>query len=149
MMKSLRKRHLQVWTAWALLLPAGIVWAWLVVPCQQPVKLLQSPVADLLPVITQTKEHDEYTVNIRSDRSHTKWQLEWKNKTALIYPSAVIYKLATATGDIAKGELIGRIESRGDYIFSLEKEPGANTTLNLVLYDFIHGKIIDTLNFQP
>ena len=147
-MKPLRKRHLQVWTAWAILLPVGIVLGWLAVPYQQPVKLLQSSAADLLPVIMQTKEHNDYTVSIRSDHKHTAWQLEWKNKTALTYPSAVIYKAGEPGNDPGKAELIGRIEARGDYVFELKPGLAQSSRLKLVLYDFIHEAVIDTIIFK-
>ena len=65
MMKPLRKRHLQIWMAWAILLPVGIVVAWLSVPEQKPVKLLQSHTVEVLPVIKNTKDLDNYTINIR------------------------------------------------------------------------------------
>ncbi|MBL7737914.1 MAG: hypothetical protein JNK14_01760 [Chitinophagaceae bacterium] len=148
MMRSLRKRHLQIWSAWALLLPAGITLAWLAIPYQQPVKLLQTPAQELLPAIIQTKEHDDYTLNIRSDHSHTVWQLEWKNKTTLNYPSAVIYKTTVHNNDPEKAELVGRIEARGDYIFELSPVPHNQAGLKFILYDFIHEAVIDTFIFK-
>ena len=146
MIKPLRKRHLQIWTAWAVLLPAGILLAWFSIPQQQPVKLLQSPSMELLPGIVQTKDQPGYTVGIRSNTEHTSWQLEWKNKMALQFPSAVIYKVDDFTADPAKGELIGRIEARGDYVFGLNR--GEQTALRFLLYDFIHHKTIDTISFE-
>jgi hypothetical protein len=43
MIKSLRKRHLQIWILWAVLLPAGIIVAWMAVPKKATQKLLQPP----------------------------------------------------------------------------------------------------------
>ncbi len=43
MIRSLRKRHLQIWILWALLLPAGIIIAWMSVPKKATQELLQSP----------------------------------------------------------------------------------------------------------
>jgi hypothetical protein len=157
MMKPLRKRHLQVWTALAVLIPVGIVFAWLAIPNSEPVKLLQSPTADLLPVIKKTSDKKDYTVNLRTNKESTEWQLEWKNKMALTVPSAVIYK---ASPNPSKGgalesfrseyaTLIGRIEARGDYIFPLQQDSTGYSQLHLVLYDFIHQQIIDSINFHP
>jgi hypothetical protein len=43
MVKSLRKRHLQIWILFAILLPAGIVIAWMAVPGKVTQELLQPP----------------------------------------------------------------------------------------------------------
>jgi hypothetical protein len=43
MIKSLRKRHLQIWILWALLLPAAIIIAWMSVPMKVTQELLQPP----------------------------------------------------------------------------------------------------------
>jgi hypothetical protein len=155
MMKPLRKRHLQLWIAWAVLIPVGIVFAWLAIPNTEPVKLFQQSTADLLPVLKKTRDKKDYTVNLRSNQDNTLWQLEWKNKTALTVPSAVIYK---ASPSPSKGgalesfrpgsaELIGRIEARGDYVFPLPQDSNGYNQLHLILYDFIHQQKIDSINF--
>jgi hypothetical protein len=157
MMKPLRKRHLQVWIAWAVLLPVGITFSWLAIPNSTPVKLLQSQPAALLPVVKKTDDKKNYTVNLRTNDENTQWQLEWKNKTALTVPSAVIYK---ASPNPSKGgafesfkpeeaELIGRIEARGDYVFSIKMDSTEYSRLNLILYDFIHQQTIDSINLLP
>ena len=154
-MKSLRKRHLQVWIAWAVLMPVGIVFAWLAIPNSQPVKLLQSPAIGLLPVIKSTSDKKDYTINLRTNNENTQWQLEWKNKRPLTVPSAVVYN---ASSNPSKGgalesfkpedaELIGRIEARGDYVFQLKYDSAEYKELKLVLYDFIHQKTIEYINF--
>lgn len=165
MMKPLRKRHLQVWITWAVLMPAGIVFAWLAIPNTEPVKLLQLQNTDLLPIIKKTTDKKDYTIYLRSNQQNTEWQLEWKNKTALIVPSAVIYKASPnlppfGRGGLSKGgalesfrpasaELIGRIEARGDYVFPLKKDLSGDKKLRFILYDFIHQQVIDSINFQP
>jgi hypothetical protein len=153
MMKPLRKRHLQIWTVSAFLLPAGIILAWLAIPNYQPVKLLQSAALPLLPVIKHTKNVDEYTVNIRTSNDHSVWQLEWKNNLPLVVPSAVIYRtnhvMPGTPFNPGSAELLGRIESNSTYIFALPENPSVDQSLHFVLYDFIHEKTIDTINFQP
>jgi hypothetical protein len=149
MTRSLRKKHLQAWSVILILLPAGIIFSWLAIPNQQPVKLLQSPVAKQLPVIDKTKDLVNYKVNIRTNKERTEWQLEWKNKTVLTVPSAVIYQLNDTSDAIANARLIGRIETSRSYIFPL---PGYKTVSNgsrFILYDFIHQQIIEQINFQP
>lgn len=154
MIKALRKRHRQIWLAWAILIPAGIVFAWLAIPNQPAVRLLKENSPLHLPEVVYSTDRADYLVSIRSDKTNKTWQLEWKNKTALTVPSAVIYRIQTAgTGssgemfDPIKAELLGRIEARGDYIFPIQIDSTGRSPLHLVLYDFIHEKIIDTINF--
>ncbi len=149
MIKSLRKRHRQVWLVLGVLLPAGIILSWLVIPNQAPVKLLTAHEEELLPVIKGSKDMNDYQVTVRSNTENTRWQLEWINKKILAVPSAVIYKVNDTTDDITKNELIGRIEARGSYIFPLNKGNEERRPLKFVLYDFIHQQIIDSINLQP
>lgn len=157
MIKALRKRHRQVWMAWAILLPAGIVFAWLAIPNRSPVKLLQTASTELLPEIIRSKDAKDYFINLRSNKENTIWQLEWKNKTVLMVPSAVIYKasLRPSSGGTLdsfnpeKSELVGRIEARGDYVFPLKFDSTGTNTMKFILYDFIHEKIIDSINLLP
>ncbi len=148
MIKPLRKRHLQIWTAIAMLLPIAIIFSWLVIPNPVPVKMLSASSIELLPVIQAKKETNQYCINIRSNADKTNWQLEWKNKLALTVPSADIYQTEDGSTDITKAQLIGRIEARGDYVFPLKSDSIQNNELNLVLYDFIHQTVIDLINFK-
>lgn len=143
MIKPLRRNHRYIWMLWALLLPPGIIFAWLVVPDDSPVKLLQNAQAGLLPVIVQSKKGGAYTINIRSNAGKSQWQLEWINHKALSVPSAVIYK--GVNKDISQNELIGRIEARGSYVFPLTGNGDSNKLMKLTLYDFIHEKTIEQI----
>ena len=153
MMKPLRKRHLQIWIVSTLLLPAGIITGWLAIPNHRPVLLLHPPAIPLLPVIRHAKNTNEYTLHIRTNKEQSAWQLEWKNKIPLKVPSAAIYRMSTAISGIpfspGNAELIGRIETKGDYIFPLPENVSAGQSLYFSLYDFIHEKTLDTINFQP
>jgi hypothetical protein len=145
MIKSLRKRHRQVWMAWAILLPVGIIISWLVVPDQLPVKLLQEPATLLLPAVAGHKDLEDYTVTVRTDRQNDQWQLQWSNKQILTVPSAVIYYVTDSRQTITNNELIGRIEARGEYIFPLRSGIKSNAHPEFILYDFIHEKIIEKI----
>ena len=148
MIKPLRKRHLQIWTALAVLLPAGIILSWMVIPNPSPVKILQAPPVELLPVIQIKKDTTQYCINVRTNNEKTNWQLEWKNKLALTVPSAVIYQTQDRNTDIKKAQLIGRIEAKGDYVFPLKIDSIQNKELNLVIYDFIHDKVVDYITLK-
>jgi hypothetical protein len=136
--------------ALAVLLPAGIVLGWLAIPDQSPVKLLQAPSPALLPETIKSKDAINYSMTIRSNKENTQWQLEWKNKAMLMVPSAVIYKMpervTSATFKPEQAELIGRIETKGSYLFPLPDDSSGYKHINLVLYDFIHGKTIETIH---
>src|SRR6478736_9512578 len=115
MIKPLRKRHLQIWTAIAVLLPVGMICAWLVVP--KPVKdhLWQPASTVALPVIIKSVKKENYTVNLRTNNDLSATQLEWINQAALTSPSAIIYELSQSdTGQlIENADLIGRIDAKG------------------------------------
>ncbi|CAN5727069.1 hypothetical protein BH10BAC3_BH10BAC3_05450 [soil metagenome] len=144
MTKTLRKRHLQIWIALAFLLPVGIISGWLVIPNQQNIMLLQSTPVDTLPLVYKSIDKPSYTINLRTDAAHQKWQLQWKNKCVLTVPSAAIYKQSSME-DSTRRQLVGRIEAKGDYIFSVTSD--SMPPAHFILYDFIHGQTIDTINF--
>jgi len=150
MIKPLRKRHRQIWMAWAILLPVGIVFAWLAIPNQQAVRLLQNPTETLLPDIVQSGSLPDYSINLRSNEDRTRWQLEWFNRKVLNVPSAVIYQVNERTDSFtpANAKLIGRIEAQGSYRFPLSIDSSVDKPLDLVLYDFIHNKIIDSIQLN-
>lgn len=147
MIKSLRKRHRQVWLVWAFLLPMGIFFSWLVIPDQMPVKLLQSERQELLPVVVSTANKDEYQVSIRRNSEGSQWQLQWQAKAILTNPSAVIYQIVDTMNDITWQQLVGRIESGKDHLFLLPDDSMSYKKVQFVLYDFIHEQIIDSINF--
>ncbi len=148
MIRPLRKRHLQIWIAWAFLLPVGIIVAWISIPTLQTDALLQPFSVAPLKELIKTVSSDIYTINIRKDNDST-YQLEWINKKTLTYPTATIYKTNKGEQDISKAELIGRIEARGTYYFPLKYDPALVnfSSYQLILYDFIHGEIIETITF--
>ena len=146
MIKQLRKKHFQIWSAMLLLIPLGIVAAILVRPKQPANALLQPSPSIALPVIIKTVDRENYTINLRGN-SQIPTQLEWINKTVLTFPTAVIYKTFPGKNDIANANLIGRIEARGTYHFDLKNDSTNN--YHFILYDFIHQQIIDSINFKP
>ena len=150
MIKPLRKRHRQIWMAWAILLPVGILFAWLAVPNQPAVRLLQNTTETLLPDIVQSGSFPDYSIKLRSNENRNSWQLEWFNKKVLMVPSAVIYQANEKTGPFtpARAKLIGRIEAQGSYRFPITIDSAINKPLDLVLYDFIHNKIIDSIQLN-
>lgn len=139
-MKPLRKRHLQVWTLLAILIPAGIISGYFAVPGEATNKLLQEDIAAALPDVVNKIERKDYAVYLRAAADKMSWQLQWVSKKASTVPSSLIYK--TGSSD---NELIGRVEGQGSYYFPL-KADSANL-YRFVLYDIIHQQTIDSLNF--
>ena len=144
MIKQLRRRHLQIWSAMLILIPSGIISATLVIPKQSENALLQPSASEALPVIIKTVEKQDYTINLRGF-SQIPTQLEWINKTVLTVPTAVIYKTFFGKKDIDSADLIGRIESKENYHFDLKHD--STKYYHFILYDFIHQQIIDSINF--
>jgi hypothetical protein len=148
MIKPLRKRHLQIWSMLMVLLPVSIVSAWRAIPKPATDKLLQPAAAMAYPLILKTVEKENYTIRLRKD-NNSLLQLEWLNKKTLTAPTATIYKIATGSNDIKSGSLIGRIEASGTYRFPVDSSflPFNSSGNKLLLYDFIHQQIIDSVKF--
>lgn len=113
------------------------------IPRPSKTNLLQPDAGEALPRILKTVSSEQYVINLRSGFD-TLYQLEWINKAVLTRPTAVIYTLKPGMKSIRDAELVGRIEARGTYRFKLRSDISND---RLLLYDFIHQEIIDTINF--
>ena len=146
MIKRQRTYHRYIWLLLAILLPAGILFAWLVIPVHKPVTLLRTTNTEQLPLVVRSASNPEYTVELRSDNAKAKWQLVWKNKKVMTVPSAIIYDVTGAGNDLGKARLVGRIESKGDYLFDLPADSSGYAAMHLLLYDFIHEQKLKSIN---
>ena len=146
MIKLLRRRHLQIWALWAVLLPAGIVSA--VVARKQVVtdSSLQIHNRKMLPFVIKEKSFDGNIVQLRGHSTDGVEQFVWMNKSPLKVASASIYSSPTGTASIQSSKYLGRIETRGDYAFTL---PVVKDRLYcFIVYDFIHEKEISRIDFN-
>jgi hypothetical protein len=146
MIKPLRKRHLQIWATLAVLLPIGILSAWLVVPKPVREHLLQPASAQALPLLLKNIDKINYSAILRSNADTSVLQLEWINKKPLVVPSALIYQVSDGLKNMQDANIVGRIDVQGTYLFPLKKDP-ANKNIQFVLYDIVHHKIIYLINF--
>lgn len=146
MIKLLRKRHFQVWSLMAIVLPAGIAAALLLRPRPATGKLLQPVTANALPVILQETKKEGYIVRLRGDFTGQPAQLEWLNTSVLRYPTAVIYKTPPGKFNIHGSTLIGRIEARGIYRFVLPADSSGKH--HFIVYDFIKQQLLDSFSFS-
>lgn len=140
MMKHLRKRHLQIWTLLAVLIPAVIISGYLAVPEQVYYQLLQEDKTAALPVVINKLEGKNYSVYLRSSADKKNYQLQWINTKASTQPSSLIYKESNG-----EKELVGRIESQGSYFFSLKEDPA--NKYKFILFDIIHQHTTDIIKF--
>lgn len=141
MIKPLRKRHLQIWTLWAVLIPIGIIIAWMAVPEKPIQELLQEPGNEVLPVLVRSVERPNYRVNLKANKDKTRYQIEWINKAGSTMPSSLIYKISQP-----ENELVGRVKSSGVFHFNLSKD--STNTYDFILYDIITQQTIDSLKFS-
>ena len=142
MIRTLRKKHLQIWSILALALPVIIITGWAAVKHTPDGKLEQPAITNPLHVVVSSIHKTNYTVQLRSDIEKKSWQLEWINKEAITTPSALLYYAGTGNN-----ELIGRIDGRGSYHFGLKAT--ADNQFRFILYDIIHHQITDSINFTP
>jgi L-2-hydroxyglutarate oxidase LhgO len=139
MMKPLRKRHLQIWVALAILLPVGIISGYRVVPLRVIGKLLQDDKSIALPAEVKKVTRKDYSACLRSSDDKKLYQLQWNVIDASTVPSSLIYQM-----NGSENELIGRVAAKGSYYFSLSAD---SRSYNFVLYDIIHQQAIDTIKF--
>lgn len=148
MTKSLRSWHFRIWTLLALLFPLSLFVAWWAIPEIPYVVLPDREQITALPLLLQSQETPQHIVNIRANPEKTVLQVEWKNKTALLVPTAIIYRQLKGVKDITNNEIIGRIEARGEYRFPVSRDSSESRELHLVVYDFIHNVVIERLIFK-
>lgn len=141
MMKPLRKKHLQIWILLAVLIPAGIISAYMVVPKEAISKSVPEQKNAALPVVLNKIETKNYSVYLRRSADNKNYQLQWISNKASVQPSSLVYKEQNG-----ERELIGRVESTGAYFFPL-KADSANR-YHFILYDIIHQHITDSINFN-
>lgn len=146
MIKPLRKRHLQIWIAWAILLPVGIWVAYTSVEKPATTQLLQPPAGSTLPVLMKFIEKENYTISLLGNVDSSQLQLQWVNKKVLTAPTATIYKVVANSKDLTGAILLGRIEAKGTYYFPADSS-FLREKWDLVVYDFIHKEVLETIKF--
>jgi len=132
-----------------VLLPVSIIMSRLSTPRPATDKLLQPLSNPAYPLVVKTISKENYDVTLRK-ANDSSFQLEWVNKKTLTVPTATIYKVIAGSNDTKNGLLIGRIEARGTYRFAVDKsfQPLYFSSFQLLLYDFIHQQVIDSINFR-
>lgn len=145
MTKNLRKLHLQVWTAFSILMTGAMIIAWVSVPAK-PITVVDTKEPTPLPVIAGSLESADYRVLLRTNKDKNIWQLHWLNKSVLKVPTAVLYLADDESGQ--GGKQVGRIEAKGAYLFHLDEDYSSGNDFTCIIYDFIHERIIDTIKIK-
>lgn len=141
MIKPLRKRHLQIWMLFSVLIPVGIISGYMAVPKQESSKLLQEDKTVALPVLINKVEGKNYSVYLLSSEDKKNYQLQWIIKKTFTQPSSLIYKLSGS-----EKELIGRVGSTGTYFFPVKED--STGQYNFLVYDIIHRITTDSINLK-
>ena len=163
MIKSQRKRHLQIWALWGVLIPVGIIVALMAVPKKVTQELLQKVAASTYHTIASV-EKENYKINILAPNSvtikhPTGWEydlkVEFVNKKESATDSLLLYKVINVTdNNIDKQELLGRIESKGTQEFRLKFFDLRVTNKKFdyrdkfLLYDIMKKQVVDSINFK-
>ena len=164
MIKSQRKRHLQIWILLAVLIPVGIIVAWIAVPKKVTQELLQKVARASAYHTIASVEKENYKINILVPNSvtikhPTGWEYELNvqfiNKKESSTDSLLLYKVIDLTdNNIDKQELLGRIKSKGIQEFRL-KFFDLRVTNNkfdyrdkFLLYDIMKKQVVDSINFK-
>jgi len=156
MIKQLRKRHLQIWALWAVLIPVGIIVAWMAVPKKVTQELLTPVTLRNTNVTLVSVEKEDYKLSLLLDTAKDKdlLNLEFINKKKNDLPSFLLYRLTdTTTINIDKQEILGRIGSRSPQYFPLtyiyiRSCFEFSNLAKFVLYDIGKKQPIDTLIFK-
>jgi hypothetical protein len=149
MTKPLRKRHLYMWLVLGLLLPPGILSAWLARPAK-PIDALQvQPAGSAYTQVVDSVRTEKYIARMRCSENNAGCQLEYINRLALEVPSVLLYRMRPGAVNIDGHELLGRIGPKGSYYFAIPvAQPGnQEQRRQFILYDFIHQQVIDTIKF--
>ncbi len=113
--------------------------AWWVIPRPVTDQLRAQTVIAVLPLVLGEQERGGYTARLRASIDTSLLQVEWIAKKKLTTPSALIY---------AGGLFLGRIGPQGVYRFSFKRPlPLVPNRIPITLYDIIHHRTIDEINF--
>ena len=156
MIKKLRRRHLQIWILWAVLLPVGIVVAYVSVPKKVNQSLYQPPNPEKIIIAERATDKYILRVCVDSNVKSEKLYLEFINANGGQVPPILIYHFFYPNEkDIDKQILIGRVEDLESQTFPLQS-PQNNWDLRnmrgyvatFLLYNFLENRVVDTVNMK-
>jgi hypothetical protein len=97
-----------------------------------------------LPVVIAEKQVGKNLLQLKGNSAGETKQLLWVNREALKVASATIYLTKADATTIEGATYIGRIETRGNYVFALPTQ----SDYHFLLYDFIHQQVIEHIAFN-
>ena len=141
----LRKAHRYVWFSLALLLPLG----WLAAIWVIPDDVFQTPAGpvqpDALPLVLHSREAGDFVINVRSDSSDTKRQIEILIKKPLANPNTTITVQAKGSSE---APTLGLLGTRGIRRFDLDSLTSHAGSLRLQFVDHLQGRTLRTVVFE-
>jgi len=145
MIKPLRKRHKHIWILLAVLLPAGFISAYLVIPDQVLNNTELSPVKQpsAFSDVIFTVDDEYLLLNVRQENG--KKQIEIVIKQPLTRASTILYLSDEINPDIKQALLLGAIGTRAVYRFDMYN--GKQYEF-LLLYDSIKRELYRTLKLN-
>jgi hypothetical protein len=144
----------------AILLPVGIIFAWMAVPKKVTQELLQEPQTNKGVIVIDKGDPGDFSFRILTDSlpESSNMYLEFTQKKELKTPSRLIYQVVTSDEkDLDKQLLLGRIGSKGSQLFALDPRftnwnvrKWYGYKAKFVLYDFGSKNVIDSiLTYSP
>ena len=143
MVKSLRKRHVQIWMALSLLIPVCLTASWLGIRRIGDADLWQPAPVIRLPVLLKTAGRPGYLLELRTDSLQTVIQLQLQRTEPLASPQVTLYQIPGAESNIDQGKYLGVIGPRGTYRFQLEKSN--HSDYYILVYDKIHQRALERI----
>jgi hypothetical protein len=142
MILSLQKRHRQLWTVFAIVLPVFFVWSYLSIPTTA-----KNPITEdysLLPIIYNEIENDDFKVIERKIELELdiNYQLQVIVKKPIRQSAALIF-VGENEAAIKDKSPVGQLFSKGNYSFPLLDPLQKND--NIYLYNPITKKVFYTL----
>lgn len=141
----LRKVHRYTWFLLVLLLPLG----WFAAIWVIPDDVFQTPAGpaqpDALPLVLQSREAGDFVINVRSDSSDSKRQIEILIKKPLGNPNTTV---TVQTKGSAEAPTLGLLGTRGIRRFNLDSLTSHARPLRLQFVDHLQGRTLRTIVFE-
>lgn len=148
MIKTLRKRHLQIWILWAMLLPVGIIVAWKAVQRNVTHEILETEQAAVLPVsVDDDIRKGKYFWVLKTNQEKTTYQFVWGISRTYSFSNPYVRSTYLIYCDTDSGrELIGRTGGIETYYYNLPNV--SSNTYSITIYDPFKEKTIHSFTIK-
>ena len=145
MITPLRKTHLRIWIAWAILLPTLYMYALWNIPKFEKNELIFKDLPKALPVELRTIKDNQLQITLRKDeRENYQIELQLLEPFKAVAPSLWVNIHQKAS--IENGEFLGNLEGKGLYRFAVKPEI-AKELKEIIFYCAIKKQAIKRILF--